>query len=221
MRKSRKKKTPILRAWDRMEKWEKPKFKHDCQQCVSLGRYENHDLYFCRKSAGLPTVIARYGNEGSEYTSEMFYADRVVNPVLMEAQRRSMLIPLFDAAQPILNQIAKDMKTEEEILRQPPARGKTRVFYKDAFDRIADQESRAHKKAMEDRKKADLVFTIKLDQESLQRSVKQVMGLKLEIELTILLLRDMEKQIDRVTRKVADRVREMAVRRKAGKRNGR
>jgi hypothetical protein len=55
---------------------EKPKFEHDCEKCVFLGRWytnetDDYDFYWCDK-LGLPnlaSVIARYGNEGREYLS--------------------------------------------------------------------------------------------------------------------------------------------------------
>ena len=45
-----------------------PAFEHDCDECVFLGRYEDHDLYLCPQG-GMPTVVARWGNDGPEYTS--------------------------------------------------------------------------------------------------------------------------------------------------------
>ena len=51
----------------------KPIFKHDCNQCVFLANFidtqNKYDLYFCKQGGILPTVIARYGNDGPEYTS--------------------------------------------------------------------------------------------------------------------------------------------------------
>ncbi len=62
---------------------EKPQFQHDCEKCIFLGRYgENYyntrsmqnewieyDLYHCGGETNWPTVIARYGNEGPQYSS--------------------------------------------------------------------------------------------------------------------------------------------------------
>ncbi len=45
-----------------------PLYKHDCTKCIFLANYNNHDLYFCATETGR-TVIARYGNLGSEYKS--------------------------------------------------------------------------------------------------------------------------------------------------------
>jgi hypothetical protein len=51
---------------------DEPQFTHDCKACVFLGGYDNkeghHDLYICPDSPW-HTVLARYGNEGSEYRS--------------------------------------------------------------------------------------------------------------------------------------------------------
>lgn len=57
----------------------KPRYQHDCDQCVYLGtilaapkhsRYRKQakycDLYFC---PGEPTVIGRYSSEGADYGS--------------------------------------------------------------------------------------------------------------------------------------------------------
>ena len=63
------------------------KFKHDCPHCTSLGEFNGHDLYHCRQ-IGIPTVIARYGDEGKEYTSGMGLADGV--PELTEAKTRAI-----------------------------------------------------------------------------------------------------------------------------------
>ena len=50
-------------------------YEHDgCSGCISLGNLRDgdvwYDLYYCPQN-GVPTVIARYGNEGHEYMSGM------------------------------------------------------------------------------------------------------------------------------------------------------
>lgn len=51
----------------------RPKWKHDHDGCSFLGRYETDglifDLYFCDQGGGLPTVIARDGNDPDSYLS--------------------------------------------------------------------------------------------------------------------------------------------------------
>jgi hypothetical protein len=49
----------------------KPNYQHDCDTCIFLGTYNNHDLYFCNPCGTYVscTVIARYGNEPHEYKS--------------------------------------------------------------------------------------------------------------------------------------------------------
>jgi hypothetical protein len=64
---------------------EPPRYNHDCDKCTYLGQYEEYDLYFCSKF--LPTVIARYGNDGPLYTSGM--ALRKFVPPLQEAYERA------------------------------------------------------------------------------------------------------------------------------------
>ena len=52
-------------------------FHHDCEECVYLGlfnfkcgsQYTLYDAYYCEVDSVIPTVIARYGDEGSEYLS--------------------------------------------------------------------------------------------------------------------------------------------------------
>lgn len=56
-----------------------PTFKHDCDHCLFLGTVRTkeqsyggvYDLYWCpdREHPNLSSVIARHGNEGSEYGS--------------------------------------------------------------------------------------------------------------------------------------------------------
>ena len=65
-----------------------PRFKHDCDRCVFLGEHQAHDLYFCEACAGGPTVIARYGSEGKQYTSGLELA--AVDPLLAEARERAV-----------------------------------------------------------------------------------------------------------------------------------
>ncbi len=86
----------------------KPHFTHDCSQCVFLGSHEmgaeKFDLYYCDQSGRIATVIARFGNEGSEYSSGMDFGvasekeaadweNRI--KVLREAYRRAILVSLI------------------------------------------------------------------------------------------------------------------------------
>lgn len=41
-----------------------PVFQHDCNDCVFQGHFRGHDVYKC-----LNTFLARYGDDGPEYTS--------------------------------------------------------------------------------------------------------------------------------------------------------
>lgn len=54
----------------------KPKYQHDCDNCVFLGQHSEYDLYYCPQG-GHPTVIARYGNKGEEYTSGLSFAEKI------------------------------------------------------------------------------------------------------------------------------------------------
>ena len=62
------------------------KYTHDCEHCIPLGEYENHDLYYCDQGLR-PTVIARYGNEGWDYRSGMEAV--AIDPVLKKAYDRA------------------------------------------------------------------------------------------------------------------------------------
>jgi hypothetical protein len=62
----------------------KPKFEHDCDDCVFLGHYLENDLYYCPKE---PTILARYGADGPEYTSGLTFAEH--DPRMAEAFRRA------------------------------------------------------------------------------------------------------------------------------------
>lgn len=62
-----------------------PRYTHDCDDCKPLGEFGEYDLYYCAK--GHPTVIARYGDDGSEYLSGMSFVGKVDE--LTEAHRRA------------------------------------------------------------------------------------------------------------------------------------
>ncbi len=67
---------------------ETPRYLHDCTRCVFLGQWQEYDLYYA-DHGGLPdTVIARYGDDGPEYTSGLSLVPLV--PALAEAKRRAM-----------------------------------------------------------------------------------------------------------------------------------
>lgn len=51
-----------------------PKFTHDCDHCIYLGRFIKHDLYVCQRFNIIDTVLARYGEEENNYISGLDYA---------------------------------------------------------------------------------------------------------------------------------------------------
>jgi hypothetical protein len=73
-------------------------FTHDCNKCTFLGNFTDYshlnegafDLYYCMQFGTIPTVIARYGNEGSEYLSGLGFS----HPALKEAEKRASKINL-------------------------------------------------------------------------------------------------------------------------------
>lgn len=72
-----------------------PQFEHDCDSCTYLGQFEGYDLYFCQQGT-LPTVIARFGNDGHEYLSGMPVA---YHPPLSVAKHLAILMGLYEEAQ--------------------------------------------------------------------------------------------------------------------------
>ena len=69
------------------------RFKHDCNNCKPLGEHGAADLYFCNQGGVELTVIARYGNEGADYTSGLCAAPYI--PDLAEAKRRAIAYGLL------------------------------------------------------------------------------------------------------------------------------
>lgn len=83
---------------------DKPQFDHDCGQCTFLGLYDTvlHgqpkvngarflDLYFCPKPdrQTMDELIARYGNDGPEYTAFKVGCGTVPTAALAECYRRA------------------------------------------------------------------------------------------------------------------------------------
>lgn len=49
-------------------------FYHNCKKCCFLGTFDGNDLYFCSYgNMGIPTVIARYGEDPRDYWSGMAF----------------------------------------------------------------------------------------------------------------------------------------------------
>jgi hypothetical protein len=70
------------------------RYTHDCDICIPLGQYQKNDLYYCNQH-GMPTVIARFGNGGAEYTSGMGFAE--IDPRLSIALLMAKAMGLVDA----------------------------------------------------------------------------------------------------------------------------
>lgn len=76
-------------------------YKHDCDKCVFLGHYHEHDLYVCPNG---PTVLGRFGDIGYEYLSGLLFATPSGNDVLYEAKTRAISKGLLN---PINNNFIK------------------------------------------------------------------------------------------------------------------
>jgi len=80
-----------------MKKLEEPQFKHDCDQCTYLGRdintddHSDVDMYFCPQN-GMPTIIMRYGDNGSDYASAPVQVINTSNAFDTSPLLRNMLI---------------------------------------------------------------------------------------------------------------------------------
>lgn len=67
-----------------------PLFTHDCERCTFLGRHLGEqvaDLYV-HTDGPMPTVIARYSDEGSDYNSGLAFVGKIDD--LTEAHRRAV-----------------------------------------------------------------------------------------------------------------------------------
>jgi hypothetical protein len=80
-----------------------PTYIHDCTECKFLGTVTIHDrvadLYYCNPSnqelSG--TLIARYGDEGPNYSSGIGFA--MTSPVLALAAVRAIVLGYMNAAE--------------------------------------------------------------------------------------------------------------------------
>jgi len=70
-----------------------PIYQHDCESCSFLGSMTSgeceYDLYYANHGGIPDTVIARFGNDGCEYSSGMIFADGT-SVVLTEARDRAV-----------------------------------------------------------------------------------------------------------------------------------
>lgn len=77
-----------------------PIHEHDCDHCIFLGVFINHDLYYHKGKEGYSrgSVIARYGSLGDYYSGLFFgYYDRNdLNSPIGEAFRRAVELGYVD-----------------------------------------------------------------------------------------------------------------------------
>jgi hypothetical protein len=65
-----------------------PQYRHECANCIFLGRYKDFDLHACGMDGELITVIARYSNEPEDYHSGVVFSMTIHEHPLREALRR-------------------------------------------------------------------------------------------------------------------------------------
>lgn len=71
-----------------------PQYKQTgCNKCIFLGTHEKYDLYFCNAIRSKPTVIAKFGDNPTDYIlalaiNESLYAFNQTHP-LYEAFKRA------------------------------------------------------------------------------------------------------------------------------------
>ncbi len=70
---------------------DKPRYTHDCSTCTFLGQYNKYDLYYCKQSDIIPTLITRYSDSHNGYNSGLLFGISDV-PQFQEALIRSLSI---------------------------------------------------------------------------------------------------------------------------------
>lgn len=70
---------------------EQPRYDHDCDQCLYLGRQGGYDLYVDSEMGIHPTLLCRYGNKPHEYKSGI---DMAVIKDADASYRRALVLAL-------------------------------------------------------------------------------------------------------------------------------
>lgn len=81
-----------------------PRFTHDCDNCTYLDTTNEGDLYHCIQSWFGPTIVLRYSNDGSDYSSGLptsenehaFPAVMRFGKMLAEARGLDVTPPVFE-----------------------------------------------------------------------------------------------------------------------------
>lgn len=75
-----------------------PLYKHDCNECIFLGRFNQKDLYFCDQNKTLPTILVRHSSKDSDYTSGLEFganaakdSESPVGEAYRRAKRRKLV----------------------------------------------------------------------------------------------------------------------------------
>lgn len=81
-----------------------PRYDHDCQECRFLGGYvwlaNRFDLYVCGQHVfQYPTLIARWGSEGPDYTSSLAQAVREYVHDVSHPLAQALLLAVARAAE--------------------------------------------------------------------------------------------------------------------------
>lgn len=78
-------------------------YRHDCDRCDFLGTWglfthepQVFDLYVCARDGKIDTIIARFGNDGPEYSSGLVFKDSKYSPWLVECYKRAIAAGYID-----------------------------------------------------------------------------------------------------------------------------
>lgn len=107
---------------------DQPRYEHDCERCVWLGRYKTYDFWWCPSSEGptFASVIGRWSSDGPDYIS-MHPPGAFAHPlkerawyteILRRAQERGLYDPAVagykPSSEPLPDWAQEVLKLQEE-----------------------------------------------------------------------------------------------------------
>ena len=101
-----------LRLWFNLgEASQHPRYSTDCKKCTFLGRSDRYDFYFCDQ-AGVPTVVARYGDDGRDYQSGLLIGKQLAQSQETEMEPLAMAYTLAVEKGLINDQVGNNTERE-------------------------------------------------------------------------------------------------------------